>query len=380
MILEEIHFNHESGYSADAMTLARNGSEGVIAPEWRRGMPALPVAYVGEAVNGGPLTIKVRFSEGPRNARVRIRAIDLDPQTDLSESRGCSIFANLIVAAARAVAGNALGVVPPNEVTFNDFGISYLQTFTLSGHSIRRGVPFTKRETRWLWQYDDGGRWTDIGESRFFVYVLPFAPVAPWNVDSTPREDALELVLPWAAGARTKNEIARRITRGVNLLPNVSYDPATMFGGNGTEPFQFSSWIRAIGSRRSFQMNCTDCANAVTSLANLLGCTLNCGRLDGTLNTREFLPIGGNPGTDSDWTAFNSRVFLSWSYHELCWLDDFSSDRVWDATLRLDADPRESRLAVHPLEMPFASRYWPLLVEEARTRIERQSLARRRVI
>jgi len=382
MFLEEIQFNHQPGFSGDAMAMTLNRDTPVETPEWQRGRPAQPVAYVGEAVNGGVLTIRVRFSDGPAGQRVRVRALDADPQTDLDASQGCAaLVTNLIVGAARALAGNALGSVAPNEVTFNEFGISFLQTFTLSGHFIRRGVPFTKRETRWRWQYEEGGRWVDIGESRHTVYVLPFAPVAPWNTLTTPRVDALDLAWEWAGGSRTRDEIAQRITRNVNRLPRVSYDPMTMFGGNGSEPFQLTSWLTAMRSGRPFQMNCTDCANAVTSLSNLLGCTLSCGRMNGTINTHTFLPIGGAAAVDSDWIAFNERVFLAWDYHEICWLDDFTSDRVWDATLRLDGDPSEDgRLAIDPVNMPWASRYWPLLVEVPRTRINERLVARRAVI
>src|SRR5215212_11909620 len=81
MHVEEVQFNHDpNSASTDAMTIALNGKSGaVVAPEWRR-LPVKrdPCAYALGALTG-PVTIKVRFSGGPKNGVRTIRAMDASP-------------------------------------------------------------------------------------------------------------------------------------------------------------------------------------------------------------------------------------------------------------------------------------------------------------
>lgn len=347
MQVEEVHFNHDpSSAGRDALTICRNAAAGaaITAPEWRRS-PAKnePAAYARDALTG-PVEIKARLSGGPPETTVEVRAVDADEPVRRSGCAGTLIW--LLEKVVDALFGT-VGEVAPKLVTFDGAGDSGLETFTLNSRWLGPGGFVSRRDNVWRWQYRDGGRWKDFDTTDHVVYVVLDLPGDPWVQSGDPTQlpwaDALERACRWAVGADTTDATAERITRRVNRVADVSYTPATMFGFT---TYQLSSYLGHLGGG-PFVMNCTDCANAVTTLSNLLGCRLAEGQFF-NMQTEPFLTLSGDPSDPADWVTW------SWSYHEICWLHDFSSDTVWDGCLQLDmSDTPGTRQPRLPVKMAF---------------------------
>jgi hypothetical protein len=347
MQVEEVHFNHDPGSaSGDAITIAKDGTSGaIVAPEWSRSpVKNDPCAYALGAITNA-VTIKARFSGGPVGESVKIRAIDANPVPPAQP--GCAGFiAHFIDALVHALFGT-VGEVLEKDVAFNGKGISSLETFTLNAPYLGANGFVSKRSTVWRWQYKSGGTWYDFDTTDHIMYVTLDMPNVPW-VQSTPSQlpwaIALERACLWAVGMKTKDAVAESITREVNRVPNVSYTPMTMFGFSD---YQLTSYLTHL-SGGAFVMNCTDAADAVTTLSNLLGCNLAEGRFF-DMQTRKFLTLSGDPNVAADWVSWN------WSYHEICWLNDYSSNTVWDGCLQLDmSNTPGTYVAKLVAKMPFS--------------------------
>jgi len=193
-----------------------------------------------------------------------------------------------------------------------------------------------------------------IGSTTHGIYLTVAHPVAPWQ-ETMPWVDALDLACTWAAGSTTTEEVPEAITRAVNGLPNLRYHAAATFGG---AIYLLSSFLWLLETGTGFHVNCTDCANTVVTLANLLGCDLVEGRVF-DLTTRRFLKLAGDPASDEDWVSYE------WNYHELAWLHGMGPRRVvYDGCLQLDTDENDAD-AVHVPELPATipfERYRDLLV------------------
>jgi hypothetical protein len=348
--VEEIHFNHDpNAATADALTIRQNAAGAPIAaPEWRTGAAPAPAAYARFAV-GPTVAIKAVFSGGPAGGSVEIRARD----ADFPPPRPPGCFGWLVWVLAlllRALFGNVLGDVRKTPVSFAG-GTSGLTTFPLRRHRLKTaGVGV--HSTRWKWQYKSDSGWVDFDETQHTIYLVLDVPRGPWQQgggDPTqlPWVDALEHACRWAVGARTKDEAAARITRAVNTKPTQSYTPATMFGWT---TYSLGSYLAHLASGLPFSLNCTDCADAVTTFANLLGCDLYAGRFF-NMDTRPFLTLDGNPATAGDWVTW------SWSYHEICWLQQIGQNElIYDGCLQVDMDDDYTdgvHVARHPVKMRF---------------------------
>jgi hypothetical protein len=345
MQLEEVHFNHDLNSAAgDAITICRDKTSGpIVAPEWRR-FPVKrdPAAYARDAISGA-VTIKAKFSGGPPNGTRRIRAIDANAPTPPSGCAGWIIW--LIQALLNVIFGTIADVMPRN-VHFDVAG-NALETFTLNSPFLMPGGFVSKRTTIWRWQYKHRRTWVDFDTSDHAIYVIIDMPTAPWvqSGDATqlPWAIALDQACTWAVARSTKDQVAEAITLSVNRVPNVTYTPATMFGFGD---YELSSYLTHLAGG-SFVMNCTDCADAVTTLSNLVGCNLAEGQFFNMV-TKKFLTLAGNPNNNADWVSW------SWSYHEICWLNDYSSNTVWDGCLQLDLSNNPAvHVAKLAAKMPF---------------------------
>jgi hypothetical protein len=359
MQVEEVHFNHDTGgATADALTIRKGpGGSPIQAPEWRRGFTPEPAAYASTPL-GPTVTIKARFSGGPPNGTRRIRA--LDAYVEPSGPGGCGCLGwlvLLIVKLIRAIFGNVLGDAEAKTVAFDANGLSGLETFTLIYHKLKT-ASVGIRTTDWKWQerktHAKKSKWTTFDTTQHRIYTVLDMPVAPWtqgggNDTQLPWTDALDKACAWAAGTTTKDAAAAAITRSVNTQPTQSYTPSTLFGFS---TYHLSSYLGQLNGGAPFQLNCTDCADAVTTLSNLLGCDLWEGRFFNMV-TRKFLTLNGNPAVEADWVSW------SWGYHEICWLGaigQFAS--VYDGCLQLDMDDNYGDLvhvAQHPIKMTFGT-------------------------
>ena len=348
MQVEEVHFNHNpKSASADAITIANNGASGaILAPEWQRSpFKREPCAYALGAISG-PVTIKARFSGGPQGGVRRIRAIDANPVPP--QQVGCGgLFLWLLQKITHTLFGT-VGEVVQKDVSFDGSGSSGLETFTLNAPYLGANGFVTKRSTVWKWQYKSGKSWVDFDTTDHTMFITADMPTAPWvqsgNPTQLPWVTALERACLWAIGKKTKDDVAAAITMEVNRVPNVTYTPMTMFG---FDSYQLASYLGHL-TGGPFVMNCTDAADAVTTLSNLLGCNLAEGRFFNMV-TRKFLTLSGEPVIPGDWVSF------TWGYHEICWLNDFSSNRVWDGCLQLDmSDVPNVHVAKLATKMPFS--------------------------
>jgi len=361
MQLEEVQFNHDpASASHDAFTICRDKTSGaIVAPEWRRTpYKREPAAYARDAISA-PVTIKARFSGGPQNGTRKIRAIDANEPGEQSGCGCLAFLASLIAKLVNAVFGT-IGEVVAKDVTFNGSGNSGLETFTLNSPWLGPNGFISKRNTVWRWQYQQGGSWVDFDTSDHTIYVVLDLPNLPWvqSGDATqlPWAIALDQACGWAVAKKTKDDAAAAITLAVNRVPNVTYTPMTMFGSSD---YQLASYLTHLAGP-AFIMNCTDCADAVTTLANLVGCNLAEGQFF-NMQTKPFLTLAGDPNNAAAWVTFG------WNYHEICWLNDYSSNTVWDGCLQLDMSNNPGvHVAQLPAKMTFnagnANDYKPRLI------------------
>lgn len=372
MHVSEVHFNHDPlSLTGDAITIRQSYEEGRIAsPEWVKGQPGKGVAYASEPL-GPTVTVNARFGGGPPGETFQIRAIDADSPSGPSGCLGLLFF--IIVLILRGSRGNVLGSASQSSVTFDGSGNSPVVTMSLSGHRLKTsGVG--KFVTRWRWEYKGDGGWTEFDRTTHEIFVVLDAPRPPWSQqiipevvgfatgpgdlfwDNTqlPWVTALEVACAWAHGAKTKHDAASEITRAVNSETPQVYNTLTNYGG-----FGLTGYLADLAAGAPFQTNCTDCANAVTVLSNLLGCDLWAQYFSTPLEpTKPFLTLNGDPGTEADWVSY------IWSYHEFGWIGPpNTTGKVYDACLQVDTDtdPDDKvHIAQHPLAMPFTT-YKPLL-------------------
>ena len=369
--LVELHFNHDpDSHHSDAFNIrAHGGTPGLIqAPEWTAERPDEPAvaAYCSNTLRN-PVTVKARFAEGPANGTLRLRAIDAlrtPSKPGGCEPNGCGEWLRYVGGVfVRAIAGNLLGEVQASDVAFDSAGNSGLIELELVDHLIGYGAVIA-REGAWRWQYESDGSWADFDTTDHRIYVVPEMPRAPWqqapygedNIQ-LPWITALDVACRWARFAATREDIARQVTTHLNGTRHCAYDGSSAFTFRDT--FNLTTFLAHLGNTdRPFSVNCTDCAHAVTSLANLLGCNLAAGEIDrvggSSFVTRHILPLG-SAAEHSSWAQRN------WDYHEVAWWEGDIGEHglVYDASLKVDMDDNQSD-TVHEAQLPAGMVYGAL--------------------
>ncbi len=244
--------------------------------------------------------------------------------------------------------GNCLGEVKPRTITFPASGDTGFESFELNQAWPLGAFKTGRYDITWQWQFrlDPGGSWQDFETTRHRVYLVLETPGPPWqqtpyNSSNTqlPWTEALDKACLWASGAATKDEAAAKITSAINTHPLQSYTPMTLFGFS---IYYLSSYMQMMDGGSTFQLNFTNCADAVTTFANLLGCDLIEGRFF-NMKTRKFLTLNGNPSAAADWVPWN------WSYHEICWLGAIGQNElIYDGCLQVDM--RDDRLLLKGID------------------------------
>lgn len=362
-----IKFNHDtSAFSNDALNIRRNHTTAVNVPEWEQGVSVRhedsPAAYAIRETNGSTLTIQASFSVPYPNdyPRLDIRAVDPAPGASLPMWLWI-LYLLLLVLFRLPIPFNILGRVKERSVNFKPDGTSDFVTFELQNVmlwgigflGLKKGI-VGKFDVTWRWQWRHGatGKWTDFEHSRHRIYAVLEEPKAPWSQDSNapqlwPWTDALELACGWAIGAKTRDEAGTAVTCSINSHPLQRYTPATLFGWY---TYSLTSYIHALNGSSLFSLNCTDCADAVTTFSNLLGCNLWEGSF-GWMKTRRFLPLNHNPAVDTDWVPWD------WSYHEICWIDRIGQNEfIYDGCLQVDMDDAYND-TVHIAKLPCNMRF-----------------------
>jgi hypothetical protein len=174
-----------------------------------------------------------------------------------------------------------------------------------------------------------------IGSASHRIYLVLAKPLAPWTVE-LPWVDALNLACGWAAGAASKDTAATCITERYYNCGRVSYDTvqgATKYQFNNYAGFFLSQMIERLngGTGLGEKVNCTDSANTVSTLANLLGCDLWQSRMGSSFYMNPILAIGCSTWEIPFWGGFG--------YHEVAWKGACTeNDNLFDGCLCVDGD------------------------------------------
>ena len=345
----QIHFNHDGHCTNHALNISGDPGSFLEPPEWRADNPPSPAAYAKGAIRGD-ITIKVAFTEGPSEDFRQISAKAASEARAFCSDEGWSKSNGF-------EARDILNDVAEKTVHFDSNGMSGLEEFRLPCHSIPT-VPIGRYVQYWQWRYcSPSGEWRDIEVTCHPLYVTMAVPTEPWGQTVTldpirdlklPWVGALDVACTWSRGARTTEEAAALITEALNSSPQLFYTSSSSFEFD--DKFLLSCFIDQLSSGRPFGVNCSDCAQAVSTLANLLGCDLCQGKFE-TVDTNRVLKIG-QADIDSNWRC------TSFSEHEVAWLHNVGPDSlVYDACLKVDinSDDRFKRpLAKLPAGMPFS--------------------------
>lgn len=330
--ISAIQFNFNSStITNDALNVRKNYSTPSPSPSWSKGVSHTfadsPVAYAIKETQGKPLGIRV------------------------------SLKANGLSAAfVRAIGDGCLGSVNEQLVTFDSDGNSGFQTFYLQNPTFHaNGVNAYNISLRWQWRYLPTDPWREIVTTKHRLFVVLESPTLPWvqTVGSTslPWTDALEIACKWASGAIDKVTAATRITERYNGCGRVSYDTisgATMYGWAS---YNFTQMINRLngGPGLGEKVNCTDSANTVSTLANLLGCDLWQSRMEANFDLNPVIAIGYN--------VWEVPFGSGFSYHEVPWTGACTEvDHIYDGCLKVegDADPTSApHVPLLPTNMLF---------------------------
>lgn len=329
--ISTINFNyHDGAITNDALNIRKNYSTAAPSPSWRKGLSFTyadsPVAYAIKETQGNSLAIRV------------------------------TLKANGISAAfVRATGGGRLGTVKEKLVSFDSSGQSGTETFQLENPSFHaHGVNAYNIAWRWQWRLRPTDPWRDIVTTRHRLFVVLEKPTAPWvqtvGSSSLPWTDGLEIACTWAVGATSKDAAATLITQKYNACGKVSYDTvmgATFYGWSSYNLTQMIDRLNG-GPGLGGKVNCTDSANTVSTLANLIGCDLWQSRMGWSFALNPMIAIGYNT-----WAIPFSGSF---SYHEVAWKGACTqNDNVFDGCLKVDGDadptsaPHTPLLAVNML-------------------------------
>jgi hypothetical protein len=171
-----------------------------------------------------------------------------------------------------------------------------------------------------------------VGSAVHRLYLILGRPTPPWTVEN-PWVAALELACGWAAGTATADFAAARITEGYNGSGRVSYDTvsgATMYG---FDTYKLTQMIERLngGYGLGEKVNCTDSANTVSTLANLIGCDLWQSQMQSDFALNPVMAIG--------YSIWAVPFGFGFSYHEVAWKGACGiNDNVFDGCLKVDGD------------------------------------------
>lgn len=329
-----IIFDYHGGASGDdALNVRRNATTAAPLPEWRKG--------VSVAAADSPAMYSIRETAGnPIAIRAYLRA-------------------NGIAGAfVRAVGGGRLGPVQEQYVTFDSFGASGYQSFLLPAPTFHaHGVRREDIAWHWQWRLKASDPWRTLLTTRHRIYVVLSLPTAPWvqtaGSTSLPWTDALDIACTWATGTTGAVAAASRVAQGYNGSGRVAYDTTSGATFYGSASYNLSEMIERLngGVGLGGLVNCTDSANTVSTMANLLGCDLWQSRMSSSFRLNPMIAIGTGV-----WAIPFSGSF---SYHEVAWTGACTeADRVFDGCLHVDGDA-DPTTAPHtpllPLDMVFGN-------------------------
>ncbi len=312
--ISAIKFNYNAGsITNDGLNIRTNFTTAAPSPSWMKGVSATYddslAAYAIKDTQGNSLGIRASF-----------------------KANGVS------AAYIRALGGGRLGRVKEALVTFDINGESGFESFELENPSFHsHGVNVYNIAWHWQWRMHPTDPWRDIVVTRHRIFITLEMPSLPWvqttGSTSLPWTDALEIACNWASGATEADAAAALIAERYNACGVVSYDTvsgATFYGWgayNLTEMIERLNGGMGLGGK----VNCTDSANTVSTLANLIGCNLWQSRMGWGFDLNPIIAIG--------YTTWAIPFSGSFSYHEVAWKGNCTlNDHVFDGCLHVDGD------------------------------------------
>lgn len=363
--LRQISFNHDAlDKAASALNLRLDYDDALIGPEWAPGADGRPVtqpvAYAARAIDPARLGIVARFGwSGPPVDWIEVCAL---PEAMPAEAAA-------LLAAAQAAAGvnpalaahylrladearPLLGRIDPHQIPIGADGESPPVFLPLADAALP-GSAVGIREVVWHWQYRSAAEpaWTPFQTSAHRIHVtlwppgLPWlqAPAEVWNT-ALPWARALDMACAFAAGARSRAEIAMAVcaaihAQGAGVIEyGCPVGAREMYANTPLYQFDLTAFLERLsgGIGNGPYVNCTDCACAVSTLANLLGADLAQGRMGAYVPaflTRDTQVIGSR-----QWSS-PCGLGLGFMFHEVAWTGACGeADSVYDASLMVDAD------------------------------------------
>ena len=390
--LVALSFNHAGAPAA--ITIRRNARQAVAVPEWRATGGDAVACYALDRLVNGAITVQAQIARrAPELERVHVRAIPYEAPAPPFVWWPSSIVPALMWPAAASAqywlalyaalasgpqsdgpATSPFGEIAPQEIVFPADGLA-VQTFTVANSRlVSNGV--NVYPVAWRWQFRRGplDSWIDFALTGFTVYSVLSTPTRPWlqapdNPANTqlPWVEVLDAACRWAAGTTTVDEAAARVTESVYALGSNGFlaydcsgsDPASLGTPHYTLIpgfFNCSEFLARLhgGFGNGPFVNCSDCAAAVSTFANALGCELSQSRMFGSI------PFPLNPTRSIGAATWASACSIgAFSMHEVAWTGGCGeNDRVFDACLQIDADNDPTRAPQTPLlavNMPFGA-------------------------
>lgn len=242
-----IGFNYESGYSNDALAIAKGRGSTMPTPEWLTGSRNERFAYIKSQSNR---KVRVQFyiePSGYSNSNIRVYA---------------------------EVSGQGIGYINSNTVYFQGSQYSTPKVMTCQG-SVAGSVDI--RSFSWSWYADavNGNPLEDplvIGTTGDHTYYILLA--APQDPMSVPWTDVLNYSCDWASGQSSSSGATTKIVQGLYNETNYYYDTydgiARYTANGGSASFNLNGFLNNIPS--GSYVNCYDCGKAVKVFANAIGC------------------------------------------------------------------------------------------------------------
>lgn len=328
--LNGVWFDHDqNGFSQDAIPIRKDFHSTIARPEWEdtagfKKHSDSPVCYsIADTLNN-QITIKARFS-GPAGQSIYIKGRNLED--------------------------TKIGFPAATQISFDMTGDSGWVEFPLADVGFHnKGVEVYNVTWRWHFGLSENGGFCPFGRpSHHRVYVVLEAPKAPWVLlsgsNQAPWQSALELACNWAAGAKDVDEATAQITIA-HFNSGFRYVGIANF--SSSFDFFLSDYLTKINDMRNSPLpdhvNCTDCAAAVSTLANLIGHDLWQSKMG--LEVRAFqyqkiVPIGEIQAV----TGF-------FHFHEVAWKGNCdASEGLYDGCLKVN----DTLLPQLPLDLPFGT-------------------------
>ena len=306
-----------TGSARDAINLRWNYKDAInlATGEWTRAGYRAPACYV---TNARPI-VHATFSAAPAD----LPSVTLLAETDAAIGG----FAATNVAFAGGAASDV--ALSTKSATTNCI---LKETFDLTWKAVVSNG--TEIVTNVIGKTDGHVLYTILGE-----------PVEPWNNTKITNQNAwasaLDVVCSngWSLGLCDETNVAARIACAIFDSGRFHYETnhgTTMFVIR--RHFALTRFLETLSSRGNADLNCSDCARAVTSLGNLVGCSLWSSVMENPFNrkmgftTNPYCAIGRDEWTPPGWG-------WSFSYHEVAWSGSAQdSDLVFDACLQYDGD------------------------------------------